>query len=334
MCLGLYAQFILPIDPVRARSRLAEAGQIARRLGDRYTLQAPLAYFGRLAMDAVERTEARRLLEQSVALAGELNDLYNQSIKLGWLAELETDEARFAEALALLECCVANYRLLRNRSLLAHALHDLAIGARRVGDADHALRAFEESLALFQDLNGKGEVAALTASMGHLHRQRGASAEAVVTFAESLRVLASQDSELGIATALAGLAMMSLDAGRAAEAACLLGAAEALLERMQAGPNGVYFNPSQTGQLRYQLRQTRPSPSPRRLSGQHPSARGCGRCPDGTVRRAPRSASSPRPVPAVCRRGPVWQFDGRASGLRRGPRRPGRIRTGRCGQHR
>jgi predicted ATPase len=234
VCLAFYAQYLHLRDAVRARKLATEALDIASKTGDRWALAFSLGQLVRLAVAAGERTEAKLLLQRSLALSGELNDLYSEGLKLGQLAQLEMDAAEFAVALALNEQRVAKCRQLGNRAHLAHALHDLAIAARLTGDLDRGLRAYEDCLALFQTLEETGDVAALTASMGHLHRQYRNRTLAAAGFAESLRALNSQNAELGIATALAGLGGLALDEQRLVDAARLLGTIEAVLERLQA----------------------------------------------------------------------------------------------------
>jgi hypothetical protein len=76
------------------------------------------------------------------------------------------------------------------------------------------------------------------ASLGHLQRQEGKLQLAAATFESSWRVLSSQGSDLGIPTVLAGLGELALDGGRVSQAACLLGATEALIERLETGTGG------------------------------------------------------------------------------------------------
>jgi predicted ATPase len=238
-CLVFHAHFLVARDSVRARELAGEALGIARRLGDRWTLATSLTILGRLAIDARELAEARRLLEQSAVLSSELKDRYNEINTLGLLAQLELETAGFEAALALYERCAANHRLLGSRLGLAVALHDVAITARLVGDYDRAEQAYQESVELYEELGLSGEAAAVRASLGHLHMACGATAVAAATFAESLLALRSQRTDGGIATVLAGLGALALDAGAPTDAARLLGAAEALLERMQTAAGGV-----------------------------------------------------------------------------------------------
>jgi predicted ATPase/transcriptional regulator with XRE-family HTH domain len=253
MCLAFYAEYLVSRDAARARMLSAEAVEIAGRLGERWATGFSFSVLARLDMAAGRLTQARNALEQSLALAGELNDLYNECQRLRVLAQLAMADTRFADALALLERSTANFRLLGNRPRLAHTLHDLAIAARLAGDPNRALEAYHESLAVFQDLDQHGEVAAVWASLGYLLNQPGTHGQALKTFAESLRIFSRLGTELGLATALSGLGQMALDTNCPFDAARLLGAAETLLDRVQAGPHGV-LDPSGPGLRGFQFR--------------------------------------------------------------------------------
>jgi predicted ATPase len=252
-CLQRYAHLLLETDSARAREVATEALAIADRLGERWALSMTLGTLSWLALDSGELFEARRMTEKGLALADELNDLFNVGQKLDRLAKLEMDAFRFADALALYKRRAATYRLLGNRLRLAQALHDLAIAARLAGDTDRAQQAFDETLELSQALGQSSQIAAISASQGCLEQQRGLHVEAGLTFTRSLRRLNSLESELGIATALCGVGRMALDARRPADAARLLGAAEALLERLQTGPHGLEVKPTQMGPRWYQF---------------------------------------------------------------------------------
>jgi hypothetical protein len=207
----------------------------------------------RLALDAGDVAEARRWDERSVTLARELNDLHTLSVKLGRLAQLAMDSGEPGAALAFHRQRAGSSRLLGNPLRLAQALHDVAIAARLVGDMDGARQAFDESLQLCQTLRLPSDVARIIASLGHLHRQLGSRSEACERFKQALGGLTGRETELGIATALCGVGQLALDAGDLTDAARLLAASEALLERMQAGPYGLELKPSQIGPRRYQF---------------------------------------------------------------------------------
>ncbi len=207
----------MPRESARARELTSEAVEIARSIGDRYTLALALNKFGWLAMDAGESAEAQRVLEQNLPLWRELNDLFTENTTLQRLAMLAMDAARFADALALWERCTAIYRLLGSSTeQAAKTLHEVAISARLAGNVNRAIEACDESLTLYQSLGKQLEVAAVTASLGHLHRQRGATAMAAVAFAESLRTFRSLDSDLFVAIPLTGLGGIAFDERRRA----------------------------------------------------------------------------------------------------------------------
>jgi len=212
-----------------------------------------LGTLANLRLDAHDPSAARRLVEESMAMAEELNDVFNASQRLGTLAQIAMDDMRYTEAVDLLERGAANFRFLGNRHRLAHARHDLAHAARMAGDVDRARRSFEESQALFENLGLHAEAAAVMASHGHLQRQQRQLATATATFETSWRRLDARGVELGIPTVLAGLGGLALDTHRVSEAASLLGAAEALIERLQVGPEGI-LNTTRPSLRGYQLR--------------------------------------------------------------------------------
>jgi predicted ATPase/DNA-binding CsgD family transcriptional regulator len=243
MCLSSYALFLVYRDSGRARTLALEAGDIARRLGDRSLQALTLNVLGMVARNEGKSEQAMQLLKGSLELYGELNDLFSESSDLGLLAALEVEDGWFEGAIPYLERDAANYRLLGNRFMAAHALHDLAIASRRAGDMERALGAYDESIGLFEYLGQHAEVAAVRAGLGHLHLQRHELSLAGVTFGESLRVLSAHATDLGVATVLAGLGVIALDDGRPKDAACLLGAAEALVDRLQTGPILIHGGP-------------------------------------------------------------------------------------------
>jgi hypothetical protein len=122
------------------------------------------------------------------------------------------------------------------RHQLAQALLDAAVAARLSGDTNAAFRVFNESLAIFENLGLHAELAAASASLAHLHLQRGSFASAAMTLDESLRALCEEDSELGVTTVLTGLGLCALRTGRVWDAAQFLGQAERLLDSLRKGP--------------------------------------------------------------------------------------------------
>jgi tetratricopeptide (TPR) repeat protein len=252
-CLVYCARFLTSRDAERARVLILEAIDIVRPIGERNTTGMALATLANLTLDAHDDLAARRLVEESLALSDELNDLFNSSQRLGTLAQMAMDDMRFADAVDLLERCATRFRLLGNRHRLAHARHDLAFAARMAGDADRALHSFQECRALFEELGLHAEAAAVRASLGHLQRQQDPPAVAAATFQTSWLLLTTQAVELGIPTVLAGLGELALDANRVSEAVGLLGAAEALMERLQVGPQGI-LNTTRPSLRGYQLR--------------------------------------------------------------------------------
>jgi predicted ATPase/transcriptional regulator with XRE-family HTH domain len=252
-CLVYFARFLSSRDVERARGLVLEALDLARPIGERNTVGMALGTLANLTLDAHDSSTARRLVEESLRLAEELNDVFNASQRLGTLAQIAMDDMRFVDAVDLLERCATSLRFLGNQHRLAHTQHELAVAARMGGYSDRAVEAFQECRALFEHLGLHAEAAAVMASLGHVQRRQGERAVALSTFEASWRLLDARDVELGIPTVLAGLGGLALDTNRPSQAACLLGAAEALIERLQAGPEGM-LNTTRPSLRGYQLR--------------------------------------------------------------------------------
>jgi hypothetical protein len=84
---------------------------------------------------------------------------------------------------------------------------------------------------LWQSLGQVGGVAAVRASLGHLYLNKGAITEGVSALTRSLEELLRQDTGLGMASAVCGIASLSHMSGSPEFAAHLLGATEGLLSR-------------------------------------------------------------------------------------------------------
>jgi non-specific serine/threonine protein kinase len=253
LCMTFYANFLAATDSVRAGELASDAMAIAEALGERYLQNQALCSVALVDLESGKQSEERQLMEKAAALALELNDLFNVGQKLVRLAHLDMDESHFAPALRLCERAISNDRLIGNRLRLAQVLHDAGVAARLAGSADKALCAFEESLSMHRALGQESGVAAVRVSLSHLHLEQGAIAEATAAISQGLEVLARQDSELGVASAVCAIGRLTHRAGSHELAAHLLGAAEALLDRLWAGPYSTVLHPSQHGRRRFEF---------------------------------------------------------------------------------
>jgi tetratricopeptide (TPR) repeat protein len=98
------------------------------------------------------------------------------------------------------------------------------------GDIVRALPLFEESLALFRDLDMRDGVAQVLLELARVARVQGDHNRAAARFAESLALCREVENARGTVYCLAGLAGIAAASGQPERAARLFGAAEALRE--------------------------------------------------------------------------------------------------------
>jgi hypothetical protein len=90
----------------------------------------------------------------------------------------------------------------------------------------------EESLALFQEVGDKWMIAAVLVTAGLIARKQADGARAAAHHREALALSREQGDKMGVARALDGLGGIAAAQGEPERAARLLGAAEALRERL------------------------------------------------------------------------------------------------------
>jgi len=129
-----------------------------------------------------------------------------------------------------LESALATREALDDRRGLASTLNGLGELARAAGRLDEAAERYERALALCREMDDRRCIAGIEHNLGHVALRRGRYDEARARFAASLAVYAELEHRGGIALGLYGLAGAADGRGRAADAARLMGAADALAE--------------------------------------------------------------------------------------------------------
>jgi predicted ATPase/transcriptional regulator with XRE-family HTH domain len=219
-------------DSTAAAPLLAEYLALSDTLDDPLAQATNLFNLGRGALlQQGKYMQARSWLEQSLALFRPLGDLYYIAlavIDLGLVALFQED---YGVARVWYEEGLAFAHVLKDRALIATALNNLGEVARCQDDDERAALLYAESLQLHQDLGHRQETPRLLHNLGYLALHRGDTLQASVYFRESLDRFVQLGMRRGIAENLAGFAAVSAVGGRAAEAARLWGAAEALHEQ-------------------------------------------------------------------------------------------------------
>ncbi|WP_030453554.1 BTAD domain-containing putative transcriptional regulator [Herbidospora cretacea] len=245
--LSAFDPLILDDDPwVRAQARLSRArlrltvggdetgvdsdGEIAlagfREVGDRWGVSSALAFLAdRLAMRGAFERACAHYEEAVTALTevGAIEDVVGLRARQAQLYWLLGDEGRSAAAMAEAQRCAGGIAWPNVLAELAVAKGQLA---RWRGDPEEALRQLASAGALLGDDDPGGWVRALAMDMhGGLTDDL---AEARRHRAEAFRVAVNSGYPPLIATVLIGVADLALRRGEHAQAARLLGAAEAV----------------------------------------------------------------------------------------------------------
>ena len=193
--------------PARARA-LAATATFALRLGD----------YDRARTRRTQTLEASRALGDDQLTAQTLLDL-------GSVASVTGDSARAA---ALFTESLALARRIGDARTEARALNQLGEIARHSGDDTGAAAHYEASLRVWRTLGEKERIAMALHNLGPVAHRRGDVARAIEALTESIGLSWELRHAHGAAICLFAIAGVVAVRGRAADAARLLGAADAL----------------------------------------------------------------------------------------------------------
>jgi predicted ATPase/DNA-binding CsgD family transcriptional regulator len=212
----------------RALARGREAGVAGETLGPALICASALAHL----QDDTGR--AQMLVEEAMAIFQRVGTPYNVATThyvLAITAYMHGDSSRAEQ-----HCQEAldYFRAEGNPYWVAEILLGLAHVAIDRGEHERAAAAYQESLELSQQLGSRPCAARAQSGLGFLARARGDPATAYRLFQESLAVWGEIDDVISIAICLEAIAGTVCSLGGPFRAAQLLGAAEALRERLHS----------------------------------------------------------------------------------------------------
>lgn len=179
-------------DLARGLEALEEALGYMRQIGNEWGAATVLNNLGATAIELGQLDRARVYHSESLETKRRLGDRAGIAVSLHNLSEIAKMEGDTALVAELTRESLALWRALDSKPRIAHALHSLGMARLRLGDVPRAVSHLRESLTLFQEVDDRG----------------------------------------GIAMCLEGAAALLAAAGQPGTAARLLGAAEALRERL------------------------------------------------------------------------------------------------------
>ena len=218
-------------EPDAAKSLLDQARESARLAGDQRQTAMALNGLGLLALQD-DPPRAAAYYEEGLACIRQVGDLRQTTIILGNLAVAVRHQGRIDLARTRMEEQLACARELGDRKLIGWALTNLGIAATEVGDLATARARQEEALGLATQI-GDRRLEAYALASGALACQVAGDYPAARAFRRRSLQLARVIGEPRIvAENLEELAGVEAAVANSRLAACLLGAAQALRERL------------------------------------------------------------------------------------------------------
>jgi tetratricopeptide (TPR) repeat protein len=218
----------------RSKVLLEESLTLYQDLGDDAGAAWALLCLGRTEISRGNHGRGEALVEESLALLRQQRKLWEISRALlalgaGALFEDDVDRAtaKFEESLAICQD-------LENAEGVALSLLYLGRAAHMRGEDARSNTLLQESLALFKDLGDSRGVAEVLLELGRVAHAQGNDTRAVSLCRESLILSRNLDDKSHMAFCLAALAGVIQSAGQATRAARLFGAAEMLLQSLDA----------------------------------------------------------------------------------------------------
>ena len=239
----------------RSSLLLKESLTLYQDLGDDAGAAWALLCLGRTEISRGNRRRGETIVQESLAVLRQQGNMWaiaRALIALGAGALLEDNVdramAKFQEALAICQD-------LQNAEGVALSLLYLGRAAHLRGDNAHSNTLLQESLVLFKDLGDSRGVAEVLLEMGRVAHAQGNDVRALALCRESLVLSRKLGDKSYIAFCLTALAGVIQSTGQAARAAQLFGAAEMLLESLDAvlDPGGSLEYDSDLAAARLQL---------------------------------------------------------------------------------
>jgi predicted ATPase len=209
---------------------LNRAITLARELNDPYTLMAALGFYAitASAQQSYDQ-EAVEAAGECLALARKLGSSFYKCSSLTMLAGYEIQRGNEVIAQAYL-----TEAAMGGGFMTAMATFQAAVSFTQAdGDMSRALPLFEESRRLFRNINNAHFVAIATSLIAHAWRQSGELDLAEAAYRESLAEFYWQGHSPAVAHELECLAFIARKRDALERAAYLLGAAEAIREKIQ-----------------------------------------------------------------------------------------------------
>ena len=233
--LQVLGRLLVDDDRDEARARYEEGLEVARKAQDAVSQIYLLYALGRVRVRAGDNEGARELYEEALDLSEQVGERWMAMNVLVGLSQVSEE----VDPGPALEEMIGVLRQTGNRMMQIVWLRQLAYRRRLEGDLEGAKRAVDEALEIVKE-EGTSEANVLGHYIlaGHLDEAERDHAGALREFRSGVGAAHTQGSDWETTFGLTGVARMLAHTGESERAAVLLGAAEAMQERVGMHPQG------------------------------------------------------------------------------------------------
>jgi len=212
--------------------RTAQQGlEISRACGDDFTVPTALRTLGQAALRAGRFADAAALIDEATDAAASAGNDWEAGLTLAAKAAIAVRQNKLKSAQRSYETAL-EVLSDNNRWGGAQIQYGMGTVARARGDADMAVRHFEDAAEIFREVGAWLEIARCLAGVGWVALVRGDLGLARTRLAESLRINQACGQRLGMARGLEAFAALAAARQQPDQAARLAGAATQLRESL------------------------------------------------------------------------------------------------------
>lgn len=216
-------------DLKNALAFIEEAVDIVRVFEDPLSIASGLLFYGTVLVNKGEDEKAFPHLQEALSLFEQLDMQWYQAITLVHLGNAALGAADPSKAEKYLVEAHAIGQEVGENWLTSLILNNYGEVARVQGEYQRARDFYNESESLLREMGDKGDLARLVHNLGYVDLHMGDQERAESQFHESLMMFRKLSNQRGMSECMAAWAGLWIESGHFADAATLLGAAEAQL---------------------------------------------------------------------------------------------------------
>ena len=188
---------------------------------------------GMLVRATVDSATAEPLFERALALYQEVDNKWGTAVTLRMLSTTAADSGNYELAEERINESLRLAEETGNRQQFAAALEQTAMLVHLRGQYVAAIDMYERCLTLWHEVGDSVEVPYTTVRLAFARYHAGYAMEAVQLFRECLQPFITREERWGIAIVLVGIALSVISSASRERAACLLGAATAIMGNLR-----------------------------------------------------------------------------------------------------